>query len=159
MGEKKEKNVLPLGVNLLESLAKFQQIELEDVEISFDELEIRLAPGMVMGAPQIGLPSPVKAKPTSLLEASFDVPLEDYAGRIVEVTLGATKSKGGSRKYSLTIGGEMAPAFYNFQSKSLHRPVIAFDVFDWPKVPLAKAVKMHYRPVLEDTAEWARLCV
>ncbi len=53
----------------------------------------------------------------------------------------------------------MAPAFYNFQSKPPHRPVIAFDVFDWPKVPLAKAVKMHYRPVLEDTAEWARLCV
>jgi len=159
LGEKKEKNVLPLGVNLLESLAKFQQIELEDVEISFDELELRLTPGMVMGAPQMGLPSPVKAKPTSLLEASFDVPLEDYAGRIVEVTLGATKSKGGSRKYSLTIGGEMAPAFYNFQSKSPHRPVIALDVFDWPKVPLAKAVKMHYRPVLEDTAEWAKLCV
>ncbi len=160
MEKKKEKNVLPLGKGLLESLAKFQQIELEDVEISFDELELRLTPGMIMGAPQAGLPpSPVKTKPTSLLEASFDVPLEDYAGRIIEVTLGATKSKGGSRKHSLTIGGEMAPAFYNFQSKSPHRPVIAFDVFDWPKVPLAKAVKMHYRPVLEDTAEWAKLCV
>jgi acetyl-CoA decarbonylase/synthase complex subunit delta len=159
MGEKKEKNVLPLGANLLESLAKFQQIELEDVEISFDELEFRITPGMVMGAPQAGLPLPVKARPTALLEAGFDVPVEDYAGKIVEVTLGATKSEGGSRKYSLTIGGEMAPAFYNFQSKPPHRPVIAFDVFDWPKVPLAKAVKMHYRPVLEDTAEWAKLCV
>jgi acetyl-CoA decarbonylase/synthase complex subunit delta len=147
-------------MDLLESLAKFQQIELEDVEISFDELELRLTPGMIMGAPQAGLPlPPVKTRPTSLLEASFDVPVEDYAGKIVEVTLGATKSEGGSRKYNLTIGGEMAPAFYNFQSKPPHRPVIAFDVFDWPKVPLAKAVKMHYRSVLEDTAEWARLCV
>ena len=36
MEKKKEKNVLPLGKGLLESLAKFQQIELEDVEISFD---------------------------------------------------------------------------------------------------------------------------
>ena len=160
MGEKKEKNILPLGAGLLESLAKFQQIELEDVEISVDELELRLTPGMVMGGPQVSLtPQPVKTRPTSLLEAGFDVPLADYAGRIVEVTLGGTKSEGGSRKYSLTIGGETAPAFYNFQSKTPHRPVIAFDVFDWAKVPLAKAVKMHYRPVLEDTAEWAKLCV
>ncbi len=159
MEKKKEKNILPLSMDLLESLAKFQQIELEDVEISFDELEIRITPGMIMGAPQAGLPSPVRVRPTSLLETGFDVPLEDYAGRIVEVTLGATKSEGGSRRHSLTIGGETAPAFYNFQSKTPHRPVIAFDVFDWSKVPLPKAVKMHYRPVLEDTAEWARLCV
>ena len=74
MVEKKEKNVLNLGVGLLESLAKFQQIELEDVEISFDELEIRLTPGMVMGAPQAGRLTPVKARPTSLLETGFDVP-------------------------------------------------------------------------------------
>ena len=60
MEKKKEKNILPLGMDLLESLAKFQQIELEDVEISFDELEIRITPGMIMGAPQASPPSPVR---------------------------------------------------------------------------------------------------
>ena len=114
MGEKKEKNVLPLGAGLLESLAKFQQIELEDVEISFDELELRLSPGMVMGTPQVGLPplakaTPVKMRPTSLLETGFDVHLEEYAGRIVEVTLGATKGEGGSRNRTLTMGGRWRP--------------------------------------------------
>ena len=33
------------------------------------------------------------------------------------------------------------------------------DVFDWEKVPLAKAVKMHFREVVADPAEWAKLCV
>lgn len=57
------------------------------------------------------------------------------------------------------MGGQTAPAFYNFQAPPKNRPVIALDVFDWPKVPLSKAVKMHFREVLQDTGEWARLCV
>ncbi len=157
-GEKK--GVLPISLDILEALAKFQQIELEDVEISFDELELSLTPGMIMGAPK-AMPTivPAKAKPTSLLEAEVGIPREEYPGKIVEVRLGATRAEGGSRGSHVVIGGESAPAFYNFLHPPPHKPVIAFDVFDWPKVPLAKAVKDHYREVLGDTAEWARLCV
>jgi acetyl-CoA decarbonylase/synthase complex subunit delta len=159
--EKNEKKgVLPISLDILEALAKFQQIELEDVEISFDELELSLTPGMIMGAPR-AMPAavPAKAKPTSLLEAEVGIPREEYPGKIVEVKLGATRTVGGSRGSQVVIGGESAPAFYNFLHPPPHKPVIAFDVFDWPKVPLAKAVKDHYREVLGDTAEWARLCV
>jgi len=157
-GEKKA--VLPISLDILEALAKFQQIELEDVEISFDELELSLTPRMIMGAPK-AMPTivPAKAKPTSLLEAEVGIPREEYPGKIVEVRLGATRAEGGSRGSHVVIGGESAPAFYNFLHPPPHKPVIAFDVFDWPKVPLAKAVKDHYREVLGDTAEWARLCV
>ena len=157
-GEKK--GVLPISLDILEALAKFQQIELEDVEISFDELELSLTPRMIMGAPK-AMPTivPAKAKPTSLLEAEVGIPREEYPGKIVEVRLGATRAEGGSRGSHVVIGGESAPAFYNFLHPPPHKPVIAFDVFDWPKVPLAKAVKDHYREVLGDTAEWARLCV
>ena len=161
MTEKKEKKpILPLSKSMLEALAKFQQIELEDVEITFDELELRLRPGMVIGTPR-ATPTlvAVEARPTSLLEAKTGIPVEEYAGSIVEVKIGATRTEGGTRGSSVVIGGETAPAFYSFLQPPPHRPVIAFDVFDWPKVPLPKAVKMHYRPVLEDTAEWAKLCV
>ena len=156
----KKKEILPISLDLLETLAKFQQIELEDVELTFDELEIRLSPGMVMGAPAaIPTPVTVRAKPTSLLEAEVGIPMLDYPGSVVEVRLGATKAEGGTRGRSIVIGGETAPAFYNFQQTLPHKPVIAFDVFDWPKVPLPKAVKMHFREVLESPAEWAKLCV
>ena len=156
----KKKEILPISLKMLEALAKFQQIELEDVEITFDELEIRLTPGMVMGAPRaVPTPVPTKVKPTSLLEAETEVPLEVYPGKIVEVKIGGTKSEGGTRGSQVVIGGEMAPAFYNFHHQPPHKPIIAFDVFDWAKIPLAKAVKMHYREVLDDSAEWARLCV
>ena len=79
-------------------------------------------------------------------------------GKVVEVKLGATKSEGGSRGKSLTIGGESAPPFYSFERVMPHKPVVAVDVFDM-KVPLAKAVKMHVKEVMEDPAEWAKLAV
>jgi acetyl-CoA decarbonylase/synthase complex subunit delta len=160
----KKKEILPLSRDILESLMKFQEIEFEDVEISFDELELSLSPGMMVPrglsipaiAPKSVIPLP---KPTALLTAEMGIPIEVYSGEIVEVTLGATKSEGGTRGKSLTIGGEKAPAFYQFQSKMKNKPVIALDVFDWPKISLSKAVKMHFREVLEDTGEWARICV
>ncbi|RLI09656.1 hypothetical protein DRO42_03750, partial [Candidatus Bathyarchaeota archaeon] len=135
MTEKKERRgALPISLDLLEALAKFQQIELEDVEITFDELELRLSPGVVMGAPRAvpGVPPaavPAKVKPASLLEVEFEVPVEEYPGQIVEVKLGATRTEGGTRGRSIVIGGERAPAFYSFMQPTPHRPVIAFDVF------------------------------
>jgi acetyl-CoA decarbonylase/synthase complex subunit delta len=89
----------------------------------------------------------------------LEIPVEEYPSQIVEVKLGATKTEGGTRKNSIIIGGEKAPAFYSFMNPMPNRPVIAFDVFDYPKVPLPRAVKMHVREVLEDPAEWAKLVV
>jgi acetyl-CoA decarbonylase/synthase complex subunit delta len=155
-----KKSEFVISRKFLESLAKFQQVEFDDVEISFEELELDFSPGMVVGAPgKYPTQLPAKVRPTALLGAFVETPIEEYAGSVVEVNIGATKADGGTRSSSVVIGGETAPAFYNFQSKPPNKPVIAFDVFDWPKVPLPKAVKMHYRPVLEDTAEWAKLCV
>ena len=158
--DKKEKGGrLPISLDLLEMLSRFQQIEFEDVELSFEELELRLSPGMVAAPPSVVPAVPERVKPTSLLEVEFETPLEEYPAQIVEVKLGATRTEGGTRGRSIVIGGEKAPAFYSFLQPTPHRPVIAFDVFDYPKVPLPRAVKMHVREVLEDPAEWAKLCV
>lgn len=159
MAIKKKNETLPISLDILEALAKFQEIELSDVEISFDELEVSLTPGAIMGAPRPKALPITRQKPTSLIEAKVDIPIKDYPGKIVEVKLGATRTEGGTRGKSVVIGGESVPAYYNFQQLPPHKPVVAFDVFDWPKVPLAKAVKEHYKDVLHDPAEWAKLCV
>jgi len=156
---KKKTETLPISLDILEALAKFQEIELSDVEISFDELEVSLTPGALMGAPRPRAQPITRPKPTSLIEAKLDIPIKDYAGKIVEVKLGATRTEGGTRGKSVVIGGESVPAYYNFQQLPPHKPVVAFDVFDWPKVPLAKAVKEHFKDVLHDPAEWAKRCV
>lgn len=151
---------LKLSPRLLELLAKFQEIELEDFEMNVGDLEVWLQPGAV-AAPSVAVPRvtpPVKAKPMQIIEAEFVPPIESYSGKVVEVTLGATKKKGGSRGKTVTIGGETAPPFYTFEHPMPHPPVISVDVFDM-KVPLAKAVKMHVKEVLEDPAAWAKLAV
>jgi len=159
--EKEEQSFgLRLSPRLLELLAKLQEVELEDFEMEVGDLEIWLQPGAV-AAPAITMPKlapPVKAKPTEIVEVEFIPPVETYPGKVVEVKLGAEKSEGGSRGKSLIIGGETTPAFYTFERPMPHPPVVAVDVFDM-KVPLAKAVKMHVKDVLEDPAAWAKLAV
>jgi len=145
---------------LLELLAKLHEIELEDFEMEVGDLEIWLSPGAVtspMMAPARMAPQ-LKVKPMEIIEAEFVPPVETYPGKVVEVKLGATKSEGGTRGKSLTIGGETVPAFYSFENTMPHPPVVAVDIFDM-KVPLAKAVKIHVKEVMEDPAAWAKLAV
>ncbi|OGD52776.1 CO dehydrogenase/acetyl-CoA synthase subunit delta [Candidatus Bathyarchaeota archaeon RBG_13_60_20] len=197
---KPDKLTLPLSRDLLERLARFQEVELQDVEMDLGEVELDIgqsqgganpallsrmafefalirdsasrmaqllgggfpagyAPLQAM-APQALAPQPAApARPTALIPAKVTIPKGDYVGSVVEVKLGATKAEGGTRSASYVIGGERAPAFYNFQSPPPHKPIIALDVFDWPEVRLSKAVKMHFEEVLHDTGEWARVCV
>ena len=190
---------LILSRDLLEKLARFQEIELEDVDIELDEIEFSVEGGgggvsspllarlgyefamirdsanritSLLGGPAMGMSMPQMqpampgvahaaplVKPSTLIPETAGFPEAEYHASIVEVRLGATKAEGGTRSISHVIGGETVPPCFNFQAPPKHRPVIAIDVFDWPQVRLSKAVKMHFREVLEDTAEWARLCV
>lgn len=151
---------LKLNSRLLELLAKLQEVELEDFEMDAGDLELWLQPSAV-AAPTFVRRKTVpalKAKPTKIVEQEFVPPVDTYAGKVVEVKLGATRSEGGTRGKSLTIGGEIAPAFYSFEKVMPNPPVVAVDVFDM-KVPLAKAVKMHVKDVMEDPAAWAKLAI
>jgi len=155
--EEEKRSSIKFGSKLFELLSKYSEIELEDVEIEVGDLEIWLQPTVGVAAPPRMAP-PAKEKPTSLLEAKFSPPIMEYPGKIVQVKLGATKGEGGSRGKSLVIGGEQSPAFYLFERPMPNPPVVSFDVFDM-KIPLAKAVKMHVKDVLEDPAAWAKLSV
>jgi acetyl-CoA decarbonylase/synthase complex subunit delta len=163
MADKKKKDE-DLGVNfspdLLELLAKFKEIELEDFEMEVKDLELWLQSGalprQVMS--QLKVAPGLKGKPTELLQAPFMPPVETYPGKIVEVKLGATKGEGGTRGRSITIGGETSPPFYTFERPVVHPPVVTLDVFDM-ELPLSKAVKMHVKDVIGDPAAWAKLAV
>ncbi|MGD2072661.1 MAG: CO dehydrogenase/acetyl-CoA synthase subunit delta [Candidatus Thorarchaeota archaeon] len=141
---------------LEELVGKFTELELENIEIEVEELRFRLRP-MVRQLARAAVKDAFP-KPTSLIAESFKPPKTEYPGFIREITIGATKSEGGSRSNSITIGGHKAPAWDLFQAKPKNLPVVTADVFDM-KIPLAKAVRMHYKEVMEDPAEWAKLCV
>jgi acetyl-CoA decarbonylase/synthase complex subunit delta len=134
----------------------FAELILENVTIELDELKLALRPMVQQMAKAAARPA--LEMPTSLIPASFKPPLGKYTQSIQEITLGATKGQGGTRGNTVTIGGHTAPAWDLFQAPPKHPPVVAADVFDMP-ISLAKAVKTHYKEVLDDPAEWAKLVV
>lgn len=134
----------------------FAELILENVTIELDELKLALRPIVQQVAKAAARPA--LEMPKSLIPASFTTPLGKYTKTIQEITLGATKGQGGTRSKTVTIGGHTAPAWDLFQAPPKHPPIVAADVFDMP-ISLAKAVKMHYKEVLEDPAAWAKLVV
>jgi acetyl-CoA decarbonylase/synthase complex subunit delta len=144
---------------LLELLKEFKEIEIDNVEISTDELTLIVQPIVQAIKPieTISMPSPLKL-PEELIKTEFVPPIEAYQGYVVEVKIGATKSEGGSRGKVIKIGGSKTLPFYSFEQINPNKPVFAMDVFDMP-LTLPKPVKQHFQEVMEDPAEWAKKCV
>jgi acetyl-CoA decarbonylase/synthase complex subunit delta len=135
---------------------EFAELTLENVTIEVDELKLALRPMIQQMARTTA--KGILAGPKSLIPAEFRPPLGEYTSSIREITIGATKGEGGTRSKSVTIGGHIAPAWDLFQAPPKHLPIVAADVFDMP-ISLAKAVKMHYKDVMDDPAAWAKLAV
>jgi acetyl-CoA decarbonylase/synthase complex subunit delta len=152
----KEPNV-GIPSELLDLLVGNNELELQDVDILIDELQFILQPGVMAAAPQVAAALKA-AKPTSLLDAPFTLPVQKYPGQVAQVTIGATKSEGGSRGKKVVIGGEKSPAFYTFENPTINPPVVSFDVFD-SKVPLPKAVRNELGDVVQDPVSWAKFVV
>ncbi|MBU7024961.1 MAG: CO dehydrogenase/acetyl-CoA synthase subunit delta [Theionarchaea archaeon] len=133
---------------LLDVLGDAQEIELENVDLLAEELEL------VMRSLPRG-PPPVQA---GYRDLHFEKPLEEFRGGVSTVKFGNTAKEGGTRGHSVFVGGEETMPFYRFEAENPYKPVVAFDVFDMP-IGLAKPVKIHYKEVMEDPAEWAKLCV
>ncbi|MDR0766925.1 MAG: CO dehydrogenase/acetyl-CoA synthase subunit delta [Methanosarcinales archaeon] len=94
----------------------------------------------------------------TLAAAKFNVAdFNQFKLPIQEVVLGAGKSEGGSRKKTITLGGEKTmPYFFDAPMPNINR--VTMDVFDMP-VGLAKSVRSNYEDVLEDPAAWANKAV
>ena len=80
---------------------------------------------------------------------------EKWTARINEVTIGATKDKGGTRGQTVTVGGHRTLPFMTFEGEIPHGPVIAGFVSDvapdWPE-----AVKKGIGKEIGSPAEWAQ---
>lgn len=85
--------------------------------------------------------------------------VERWSGEVTEVTLGATKEEGGTRKKIIKLGGANCIPYIDFEGCPGHRPVIAMDVLDivpeeWPEVLLEP-----FKEVVSSPREWAKKCV
>jgi len=153
------------------ALLSGSKVVLEGVEIKGGSIEIEFVPQdpqAVTTAPQaisMGFPQAVAAAtapaetpsplPSVLQSKKFTTFNEEFTGQVSEVQLGATKSEGGTRDYSLSLGGQTAPSLYRWDSPPPHKPIVSLDIFDM-KIPLARPVREKFEDVLEDPAAWAK---
>ncbi|MBI5307757.1 MAG: acetyl-CoA decarbonylase/synthase complex subunit delta [Planctomycetes bacterium] len=84
---------------------------------------------------------------------------DKWTSGVNEVTLGATKDKGGSRQKTVSIGGARSIPFMDFDGNPGHRPLIAMDVYDTPPDDWTEALTKPFADVLNDPALWAKKCV
>ncbi len=83
---------------------------------------------------------------------ALEIPKTAYTGKIREVTLG----KG---PQAVTVGGETAYPFYNFEGKMPRPPRIAMEVWDCPPEEWAAAALEPFAGVTGDPVAWAKKCV
>jgi acetyl-CoA decarbonylase/synthase complex subunit delta len=149
--------ILNLAPRILELLKGVNQLELENFSMEIGDLDLFIpSSGFNYPFPAAEPVSP--ARPTSLIRESYHPHRTEYPGRIREVTLGATRSQGGSRSTTITIGGATTPAYADRVRLPPHRPVISLDVFDMP-VSLPMVLKENVADVMDHPAEWARMNV
>ncbi len=90
---------------------------------------------------------------------TMDIPKEINPGKIVEVTIGATADRGGTRSHTVTIGGTTALPFHFFEGENPRRPVVAMEVFDAVPAKYPNSLREFTHDVLEKPGDMARRCV
>jgi acetyl-CoA decarbonylase/synthase complex subunit delta len=90
---------------------------------------------------------------------TFEIPIETNAGKVVEVTLGATSDQGGTRSHTVILGGSTALPFHFFEGKHPHRPVVAMEVFDKAPTKHFDSLMDYFGDVIDKPGEMAKKCV
>jgi acetyl-CoA decarbonylase/synthase complex subunit delta len=112
-------------------------------------------------APKVAAP-PVKKKerpvvpPWSEEKETLEFLKEKWTGEVREVTLGATEAKGGTRTSTITVGGQTAMPFLDFEGETGHQPVIAIEIQDRKPDDWSPLLMEAWGDVMEDPGEWAK---
>jgi len=86
-------------------------------------------------------------------------PVEKAAGKVREVTLGATAAEGGTRTSTVTVGGETSLPFLHFDGGMAHRPVVGVEIHDQNPKDWPAHLKEAWADVMNDPCEWAKAAV
>lgn len=93
------------------------------------------------------------------MAVTVQIPVEKSAGKVREITLGATVAEGGTRTSTVTVGGESALPFLQFDAAMPNRPVVAVEVHDQNPKDWPAHLKEAWGDVMNDPCEWAKAAV
>lgn len=85
--------------------------------------------------------------------------IEKWSGNVSQVTIGATKTEGGSRSHVIKVGGQQTLPYLFKEGKIINKPAIAYEVWDIAPGDWPEELVKSYGPVLKDPLAWAEKCV
>ncbi|MDD5688450.1 MAG: acetyl-CoA decarbonylase/synthase complex subunit delta [Elusimicrobia bacterium] len=88
----------------------------------------------------------------------MDKVIEKWAGKVYELTIGATKEEGGTRSKKVKIGGLNTLPFLYFEGTIPNSPVVAMEVWDEEPAEWPDVLKNEYGDVLKNPSQWAKKC-
>ena len=86
----------------------------------------------------------------------IQIPLEKWSGKVREITLGATKSEGGTRSHTVIVGGETTLPFLHFEGQIPHAPVVAMEVKSRRPDEWSPLLLEAWGDAAGDPAAWAK---
>ena len=87
---------------------------------------------------------------------TVEIPIEKWTGKVREVTLGATAAEGGTRKVTVTVGGETTLPFLHFEGAIPNPPRVAIEIVDRRPVDWSPLLLEAWGAVVDDPATWAK---
>jgi acetyl-CoA decarbonylase/synthase complex subunit delta len=86
----------------------------------------------------------------------IEIPKEKWAGKVREVTLGATKDQGGTRSRAVTVGGEAALPYLYHEGAIPHRPALGLEVRDRKPEDWSPLLLKVWGEAIGDPGVWAK---
>ncbi|MCL5026529.1 MAG: CO dehydrogenase/acetyl-CoA synthase subunit delta [Chloroflexi bacterium] len=93
------------------------------------------------------------------MPVTVETPTEKWAGKVREITLGATAAEGGTRTSTVTVGGEGTMPFLHFEGETPHRPVVAIEIYDIAPQDWSPILMDYWGDVVNDVVAWAKKAV
>jgi acetyl-CoA decarbonylase/synthase complex subunit delta len=93
---------------------------------------------------------------------AIEIPKEKWAGKVREVTLGATPEEGGTRAKTVTVGGEGTLPFLHFDggvgTNAIipHPPALAIEIRDRKPEGWSPLLYEAWGEAMDDPGDWAR---
>jgi acetyl-CoA decarbonylase/synthase complex subunit delta len=91
-----------------------------------------------------------------MINMPVEIPKEKWAGKVREVTLGATAADGGTRSHTVTVGGETTLPFLHFEGEIPHRPLVALEIKDHKPDDWSPLLEEVWGDAMADPASWAK---
>jgi acetyl-CoA decarbonylase/synthase complex subunit delta len=85
----------------------------------------------------------------------IEIPRDKWPGAVRTITLGATEAEGGTRRRSVTVGGEKALPFMHFEAPMPYPPVVAIEISDRRPQDWSPLLLQTWGDVVDDVATWA----